>query len=225
MEEQKPNLLIAKIHQQGKPSIQMVTEGGIIGKIGLNSAGVGVCLNAIKAKGVNTTHIPVHLGLRLALESSSCADAVHQLQTLGMAASAHILIADPNTAVGLEFSSSTFAQLLPDANGRVVHSNHLLLEHPGVKDTVWIEDSVFREARMRSLADKLGAEGNVDPSWEAVSRLFEDEENVPTAICRVQQAPSTSATLFNIVMDLKSKTAVVKLGRPTTVEETVTLSF
>jgi isopenicillin-N N-acyltransferase-like protein len=64
MDAQRENLIQLTIEQSGKPVIKMITEAGLIGKIGLNSAGVGVCLNAIKAKGMDSTRIPCHLGLR-----------------------------------------------------------------------------------------------------------------------------------------------------------------
>jgi isopenicillin-N N-acyltransferase like protein len=134
-----------------------------------------------------------------------------------MASSAHILLGDPSTSLGLEFTKSTFADCLPDFAGRIVHANHLLLEHPGEVDTVWNKDSLTRVPTMAENAAKLGAE----PSWEEVSHLFEDEKNYPGSICRFQTETTGSGTLFNIVMDLKSKRAVVRLGRPTQVEETV----
>ncbi|KAF2187486.1 peptidase C45 acyl-coenzyme A:6-aminopenicillanic acid acyl-transferas-like protein [Zopfia rhizophila CBS 207.26] len=224
MEEQKQNLIITKIIQSGKPTIQQITEAGIIGKIGFNSSGVGTCLNAIKVKGVDTSKIPVHFGLRMVLESNSAMEAVHKLESYGMASSAHILIADMNTAVGLEFSAQTFARCLPDSLRRVVHANHLLLGHPGVIDTVWLKDSPSRVKTMTENSEKVGGERH-QPSWEEVSRLFEDEQNFPTAICRAQEGESEAASLFNILMDLKSKTAVIRKGRPTAVEETVTLSL
>jgi isopenicillin-N N-acyltransferase-like protein len=63
------------------------------------------------------------------------------------------------------------------------------------------------------------------PSWDEFSALFEDETGFPVSICRAQVGVSKSATLFNIVMDLKSMKAIVKLGRPCAVEEVVELSF
>lgn len=221
MTEQKQNLIITKITQENKPTIVQVTEAGIIGKIGFNSAGVGVAFNAIKVQGVDATHLPAHFGLRMALESDSVDDAVQKLESYGMASSAHILIADTNTSLGLEFTKSTFAHCEPDAAGRVVHSNHLLREHPGETDTVWLKDSL---TRVNTMADNAGLLGD-EPSWDEVSKLFEDEQNAPGAICRIETEETGSATLFNIVMDLRSKKAVVRLGRPTEVEEVVELNL
>ena len=63
-------------------------------------------------------------------------------------------------------------------------------------------------------------EGKV-PSWDEFSALFEDEAGYPAAIYRAQESVSKSAILFNIVMDLKPRKAVVKLGRSCAVEEVV----
>jgi isopenicillin-N N-acyltransferase-like protein len=221
MTEQKQNLIITKITQANKPTIVQVTEAGIIGKIGFNSSGVGTLLNAIKVYGVDSTHLPVHFGLRMALESTSVEEAVQKLETFGMASSAHILLADPSRSLGLEFTKSTFAHCIPDSAGRVIHANHLLLEHPGQTDTVWLKDSLSRVRTMAGIVGRL----DDSSSLEDVSRLFEDEENYPGSICRFQTQETGSATLFNIVMDLKAKKAVVRLGRPTEVEETIELEL
>jgi isopenicillin-N N-acyltransferase-like protein len=221
MNEQKENLIITKITQENKPTIVQVTEAGILGKIGFNSAGVGTLFNAIKVHGVDSTRLPAHFGLRMALESITVDEAVRRLESFGMASSAHILLADPKTSLGLEFTKSTFAHVLPDPAGRVIHANHLLLEHPGETDTVWLKDSLTRVPTMAKNVEALSRKA----SWEDVSRLFEDEQNSPGAICRYETEESGSGTLFSIVIDLKSKKAVVRLGRPTDVEETIDLEL
>ena len=197
-----------------------VTEAGIIGKIGFNSAGVGTLFNAIRVHGVDPTRLPAHFGLRMALESTSVKDAVQKLESCGMASSAHILLGDPDMSLGLEFTKSTFAHCERDAAGRVVHTNHLLKEHPIETDTVWLPDSLVRLSTMTDNARALGAE----PSWDQVSKLFEDEQNAPGSICR-PETEGGSTTVFNIVMDLRSRKAVVKLGKPTEVEDVIDLQL
>lgn len=224
MNAQKPNLILTRITQPSKPTILQITEAGIIGKIGFNSSGVGTLLNAIKVYGVDPSRMPVHFGLRMALESNSAMEAVERLESFGMASSAHILIADASTAIGLEFTKSTFARCLPDALGRIVHTNHLLLEHPGEVDTVWLKDSPVRVKTMAENGEKVGGDKH-QPTWDEVSNLFEDEGNHPCAICREETPESGSGTLFNILMDLKSKQGILRMGKPNQVEETVALSL
>ena len=99
------NLAMASIAREGKPKIWMVIEvrvagrkqaeatlilsiqPGIVGKIGFNSSSVGVCLNAIRARPISFELLPIHLLLRLALESDSVADAIAAIERVGGAAS------------------------------------------------------------------------------------------------------------------------------------------
>lgn len=198
-----------------------MTEAGIIGKIGYNHAGVGACLNALRAPGVDSNRLPVHLALRLALECSTANEAVQVFEKYGVASSAHMLVADKNEAYGVETSSTTVQKIRRDDQGRVIHANHFLLTHPGVVDTKWLEDSPFRVDRMRELTDELGH----GPAWDDILKVFEDEKNSPASICRHELGSSTFGTLFNIVMDLKQGRAVVRTGKPSQVEETINMTF
>ncbi|KAI1374166.1 acyl-coenzyme A:6-aminopenicillanic acid acyl-transferase-domain-containing protein [Hypoxylon crocopeplum] len=219
MEEQKPNIVLLCIEQQGLPSIKMLTEAGLIGKIGLNSSGVGACVNAIRAKGADPTRLPMHLAMRTALNSASLEQAVSTLERYGVASSCHILLADKTGAVGTEWSHVGHKSV-PQKYGRIQHSNHMLLDQPGVVDTVWLPDSLVRVRRMEELADAVTA-----PTVAAIQNLYKDETGSPGAICRKQEGYSTAATLFNIVMDLAAVEAHVIMGRPTEPEETLLLSF
>lgn len=60
---------------------------------------------------------------------------------------------------------------------------------------------------------------------EKIAELFKDEENLPTAICRLPGGDSIGATLFNIVCDLTEKKALVTLGRPSDPDEKFWLGF
>lgn len=221
-EAQKKNLIVLTIAQAGKPTIKMVTEAGLIGKIGMNSAGVGVCLNAIRMKGMDATKLPCHLGLRMVLDSNSREEAVTRLEEYGIASACHMLIADATGGIGLEWSSTDVQKCTMNDAEQVFHSNHYLLDHPGTKnDTNWLKDSSYRVTRIEELAGKI--EGT--PDRAALFEIFKDESNYPGAICRAQKAPSESASLFNIIMDLKARKADVTLGRPTDPEDYVQLAF
>ncbi|EMC97628.1 hypothetical protein BAUCODRAFT_68242 [Baudoinia panamericana UAMH 10762] len=221
MEAQKENLIILTIEQTDKPTIKMVTEAGLIGKIGMNSAGVGVCLNAIKAKGMDPTRIPCHLGLRMVLESQSRDEAVQKLEKYGVASSCHMLVADAHGGVGLEWSSVELQKVPMNVSEQVFHSNHYLRKHKGVEDTNWLGDSNFRVVRIEELCKSLGGHPNSQNLFE----LFKDEANYPGSICRSQLDGAQSASLFNIIMDLQARTATVTLGRPVAPEEVVQLVF
>jgi len=224
MSAQKQNLVALTIHQQtqNKPTIKMITEAGLIGKIGLNSAGVGVCLNAIKVKGMDPSRIPCHLGLRLVLDSFSREEAVRELKACGVASSCHMLVADATGGVGLEWSFRDLSKVEMNAARQVFHTNHYLAVHEqGVVDTVWLKDSLVRIVRVQQLCGRLGD----SPTMREVTEVFKDEKGLPTSICRHELDDGATSTLFNIVMDLEARKATVTLGRPVEPEEHFELAF
>lgn len=207
---QGANIVCLSIQQPPKPTINMMTEGGIIGKIGLNSAGVGVTLNAVQALGVSYTKLPVHLALRTVLNSSSREEAADALRKAGVAAAGHITIADASTgAVGLECTALDIVEIPMDEHGVCTHSNHLVKEHK-VQGGDFLKDSPFRLARIQELIRGIDT-----PSVHNFGEMLKDEQNYPAAICRASTEKSTIQTLFSIVMDLKNGVARVKMGRPT----------
>ncbi|KAF7544107.1 hypothetical protein G7Z17_g10212 [Cylindrodendrum hubeiense] len=223
--EQAPNLFICRISQPGTdlPDIAMVTEGGVIGKIGFNSSGVGVCLNAIRARGLDSSKLPIHLALRTALESKSRSIAIERITAVGTAGSGHILISDPSGATGLECTSIGIKEIQMDVDGSIVHANHLLLNHPDVDEPSWLSDSPARVIRLSKLLKEKFSSSPIATS--SLFELFKDEEGFPEAVNRCQIGECETETLFTIIMDLALKKAIVTVGRPTEYTKRLELSF
>lgn len=222
--DQAQNLVICHIASPPGtdiPALSMITEAGIIGKIGFNAAGVGCCLNAIRCRGVSPRKLPVHFALRRVLESASRAAAVDALKAVGVAGSGHILVADATGSTGLECTSAWVKEVEMDAAGRVCHTNHLLCDDKSdVDEPPWLDDSAVRLARIRELVARVDV-----PSVDAIAGALGDTDGYPVSINRRQEGKSEFETLFTIVMDLTAKSARVTFGRPTEIREQVILSF
>lgn len=223
-EEQQLNLINLSISQEGKPAISMITEAGQIGKIGLNSRGLGVCLNAIRAKGVDYQRLPCHLALRTCLESTSTEEAVAALEKSGVASACHIMVGDTFSAIGLECSYSDITKLTME-HGVLTHTNHYTKPHHSVDDLLMLKDSPIRLERMNQLVSeqtkKLHDAATL--GLEDLRSLLKDEENSPTAICRSKTDDSSLETLFSIVMDLENGRAEVVAGKPSSIAEVLYL--
>ena len=219
---QAPNLIRLTINKPDH-KICMMTEAGIIGKIGLNSRGIGVCLNAIRAHGVAYTKLPVHLALRKILDyKGSLHEVVEQIKACGVASSAHILTASIDAAYGIETTHRDVVLLRPQvlAQGHVIlHTNHLLARHEGVDERLEMQDSIPRLARIGQLVEAHRGR----PSVERAKEFLRDEEGYPVGICRDVALTGGSSTLFSIVMDLGSRRGYVKIGRPIGIGEDVIL--
>ncbi|KAI1260814.1 peptidase C45 acyl-coenzyme A:6-aminopenicillanic acid acyl-transferase-like protein [Xylariaceae sp. FL1019] len=218
MPEQSPNLVVCHVSQPDTtiPPFSMVTEAGIIGKIGLNASGVGCCLNAIKYRGVDASRLPIHFALRKVLEAPTRADAVRTIKTAGVAGSGHILIADPSGSTGLECTSQWVKEIEMDEKNQIFHTNHLILDD----GPPWLADSSARLTRVRELTRRVS-----DPNLDSIADVLADTEGYPSSINRKQQGRSNAETLFTIIMNLTAKSALVTFGRPTEAREVVPLTF
>lgn len=204
--------------------MSLATEAGLLCKSGVNSAGVACFINAIRARGVNFEGIPIHLGLRLALENNSRTGAVAQLCSMGFGTAGHIMVADKTGSTSLEFSHLDVVKLEMDDNGQIVHTNHLLAEHAdGVKDEAPWKDSYARLDRISELLTEaaLALENSIENSpspMQLVEQMLEDEKGSPVGINRKCSDITASETLYSFTVDFQNRTARLRLGRPSECE-------
>lgn len=212
-ESQINALLEVQIEQEEKPTIRMITEGGIIGKIGMNSAGLGVCLNALLTR-TWQPKVPIHLGLRAVLDAHTFEEATEKIEG-NMASPAHFLIAaGDGKMAGMEVSPVQTAAIRPE-NGMVVHTNHIC--DPRLQEEVPdfpILDSVPRLNRIQDLIGGLGD----TPRKEALFDILSDHHGSPDSICRHVNINDPEhmqmETVFSIVMNLTNHTFDYRLGQP-----------
>lgn len=209
------SLVYVQIEQKNLPTITMVTEAGIIGKIGCNSAGIGVCLNAIVS---NTWEpkVPIHLGLRAILESETLVEAVERVNDNQMASPAHFLVAsDKEGIVSLEVSPLQTAKL-QTINGVMAHSNHLcsVKMKQKVRDNP-LPDSYDRLETMKALLDQLNRRHITEKD---LFQILSNHEGYPSSICRHlsndQEHIARSETVFSIVMNLTTRELTWIEGKP-----------
>lgn len=89
---QRDNLVHLFIEPEGKPKCHVMTEAGLVGKIGINEYGVTNNVNAIKATNLNIGNLPIHVILRVVLEQKSREEALAKLRDLGVASVGHVSV-------------------------------------------------------------------------------------------------------------------------------------
>jgi isopenicillin-N N-acyltransferase-like protein len=180
---QREALVAMEVVRPGRPVVTMLTEAGIIGKIGFNSDGLGVCLNAIVTDQMNPEGTPLHVVLRKILEARSIGEAIMVVGNAKIASAANFLIAQPGSgAIDIEATPSGIGILLPDED-TLVHTNHLLsdrLAHVNDLASQLLGDSYPRLVRARSLV--AHARGSLD--LEAARSILRDHGAHPSSICR-----------------------------------------
>jgi isopenicillin-N N-acyltransferase-like protein len=146
-------------------TVTTFTEFGVLGKLGVSSAGLGLHFNLLQhtADG-DGVGIPVHLVARRVLdEATTVDDAEAIVRSADVTASAALTVVardgERYTARGLEASPAGTAVLEPDASGSLFHTNHFIDpklaegERLGTVDG----DTYARLDAVRARADRLRA--------------------------------------------------------------------
>jgi isopenicillin-N N-acyltransferase-like protein len=221
---QSNSLLLLDIKQKSKPDITMVTEGGIIGKIGLNSSGIGVCLNALLTN-AKSDKVPIHLGMRGILNSYTLGEAISRVSDFQMASAANFLIASDEgegkaMAVDLEVSPLGI-EVMFNVDGAISHTNHLcsknLKSKMGDLVEVVYSDSMIRSNRIEQLLH-LARQGQKTINEDTFKSWFSDHFNYPDSICRHENERMPEyrrmKSVFSIIMNLSERTMRVSDGSP-----------
>lgn len=217
----KPGMAIVELDQQDKPNILMVTEAGIIGKIGMNSSGIGVCLNML-----NTTEsiagVPVHIVLRGILNSHSLSQAIGQIGRLRRGNAANFLVASREGEILNVESTPQDYDVIGSESGVIAHTNHFYgPRQVNVNDLGRIS---FPDTHLRlEVANRLLKQSIGTINESTIEDVFTNHIGYPDSICRHGsfQKPELgrekqSDTVFSIMMNLTEGKMKVAAGQPCT---------
>ena len=118
------------VHEEtGAPTQVVFTGAGMIGLMGVNSAGVGLVVNNLSTLPVARTGLPVTFIERKLLDTSSVEEASYGLHAMPHAIGQHYLIGDPKHLVSFEADA---ARVIGGAEDQrvVAHANHPLYDPP-----------------------------------------------------------------------------------------------
>lgn len=215
---QGPNIIL-EVEQKAKPNLVTQTEAGIIAHKGMNSAGVGVCLNALVSNQDRfepTT--PFLIMARGILNADSFSQALKAVLGARVTVSFNFLIAHRDgETIDLEVTPEDVGFLYADG-GVLTHSNHFLA-FTNRKDLIdifkpAIPDTLFRTHRARQLLEL--DKGHIDVG--SFQRVFRDHFSYPNSICRHVDARDEGlkqlATLFSVIMDLEERALYIAEGPP-----------
>jgi isopenicillin-N N-acyltransferase-like protein len=200
----------------------------MVGKIGFNSAGLGMTCNLlITDRDRRDVGIPMHVLLRKILnDAETLGEAIGLIGKAERASSLNYLLAHRDgAAMDVEGAPEAFDVLAPEG-GRIAHTNHFVGPRLAVKDLSWtvVPDSYVRLWRARTLlrekGDRLGLKD--------LQEIFRDHVNRPDSICRHadlrDQEADRMETLASLIIDLDEQTLHITCGTPCS-NEYRTLNF
>jgi isopenicillin-N N-acyltransferase-like protein len=207
--------VILEIEQESKPGVVTVTEAGIVGKIGLNSAGLGACLNILKSP-LGQVGVPIHVLMRGILNSERFGDAIFKIASMNRGSTNNCLIAHRDGAImDFEMAPEVMDFLYP-TDGVLVHTNHFTSERlkPLDANLSQFPDSLLRYGRAKQkFTARSGKISTAD-----FKEIFRDHLNHPDAICRHPDPRDPELeqvqTVASIIMNLTTKEVQICHGPP-----------
>ena len=202
--------VIMRIERQDGHKILMVTEPGIIGKIGFNSAGIGVCLNILHC-GKKLDGIPIHIILRAILDSKSLPEAKRMINRAWPGKSSNVLIGDSRGNYSdFEFAADKIFEL-GSKKPIFVHTNHYLGKSINTNAKKFAS-SFSRFERAQEIASAISG-----GSAAEMKAILLDRARKDLPICRHYVADpdiGTVGTICSVIMDLGRKKMHITRGSP-----------
>jgi isopenicillin-N N-acyltransferase-like protein len=209
-------VLLCVQHPGDEPETTLtLAEAGQVGKIGLNSAGVGVCLNFLRHD-QRRLGVPLHLILREALDAPRLSLAAAAVYRAERADAGNFMLAHAHgKAVSLEATPADVGVLHPEG-GLLVHTNHFITPHLQEGDT-GILNSTSTELRYNRALQVLRAHVGAI-TVETLQEVLRDHFHRPNSICRhpdlVLPELERYATLASVIMNLSTGEMHALSGEP-----------
>ena len=211
----RKSTIILDIERDGDPRILTMAEAGLVGKIGLNEAGVGLCVNFLLSD-TRRFGTPVHLIRRKILSAPTFDAAVRAVVDTDRALAANYLIGHADGRVAdIEAWPGDVSMLTP-SDGVISHSNHFVTASDDREDLgkLIYPDTLLRDGRLRERLRPHA--GGIDV--ERCQDALRDHANHPDSICRhlnpSERQENRIETLGSAVIDLTGRSFWFCSGPP-----------
>lgn len=192
--------VLLRVGQPDKPEVLTLTEAGMLGKMGLNSAGLALCVSGLFARDSSARGVPIFCMMRNVLQCRTLSAAMGVItSTIKDAPHNYMLASGEGAAFDIEAVSAESDILLPDG-GLLVHTNHFLSPLFIARDEGRTRSpgTVLRLWRARQLlANSRGQRGVPD-----IKAVLSDHLDSPDSICRHGQSAGSDT-------EMRTKCAVI----------------
>jgi isopenicillin-N N-acyltransferase-like protein len=177
-----PFTIVLTRRPTGKPALTTLTQAGLIAYIGINSAGIGLCLNSLPAPS-RAWGVPHYFTVRGILEADSLEGAITAVRRAERAIPANIMLTTPQGPANLEVTIDNIYVLTDPGNGSVTHTNHA--RHPDlVAVNHGFPELIQSQPRQARIDQLLAKPAGTDWSLNQVQTALCDHEGHPQSICR-----------------------------------------
>jgi len=219
--------LFLKIRPTTGPNILCFTEAGVVGgKIGMNSAGIGLAINGLISNKDDWERLrkPFHVRCSEILGAKTLSQAISRITRGRRSCSANFVVGyqtklGAGKIVDIESAPEATGILSPE-DGVLAHTNHFFSpERLGVKQVLDEErkSTLHRFARISRLLRQMRT-GNGKMSMTKAEEMLRDHDGKPESVCRHENlsfpVDERYRTVVSVVMDLYTGQLQTTLGSP-----------
>lgn len=218
--DQRAACVLLRVRAPSEPTLLTMTEAGMVGKIGLNSAGVAVSLNLLRSYADGQEiGLPVHVLLRKMLQSPSFAAARAAADLAPPSGSSCVTLAGAaGELLSLEITPAGVAEVWAEG-GLLAHANHCVDAGAQAGECPLEPISTSRERAGRAWELLRARRGELDVA--TLQAILRDHDGDPCCICRHPNMAlariDRGESICGIVIDLGAGVMHVAPGVPCTV--------
>lgn len=210
-------IVILRVQPADEPAFVTIVEAGMLGRDGLNAAGIAVCGNLLRStQDGGHAAVPIPLIRRRILGATRLDDALNAVIRVPRSASSNYVIGHVSgIVVNLEAAPGAVYPVYPE-HGLLTHSNHFLSTEARVQGVGidYSADTLYRHFRARMLLEpKIGQITIPD-----IMAALRDHAGYPKAICRHpdprEPEDERTSSVASLVIDLTDGVMYVASGTP-----------
>jgi isopenicillin-N N-acyltransferase-like protein len=210
---QRDATLVLATQDEDGHAVLALTEAGMLAKAGLNSCGIGLCVNVLaSAADGRPGGLPYHVILRAALEARTLDEAAAAVTSAPRSASVHVLLGSADgELVGLELAPGVAARQRP-VDGALAHANHF--EATAVEDLIPHRPDAADSSRHRARRARARlAQGAA--THTQMADILRDHDERPICVHAAPGAqPLEQETLASVLLDPAARRMSVAPGPP-----------
>ncbi len=222
--------VLLEVRRDDKPSFATIVEAGMLAKVGMNDAGMGLCTNTlVSERDANRPGVPYHVMLRALLGATSVDEAAKVLGSVERALSANYLVADKSgNAVNFETIAGGARDIhaTRPEHGLIAHANHFCAQAFRPIDA-FVRNSPHSLTRLEDIWHELHESNPL--TVQRAQRVLRSHRHEPNGVCSHPDPAAHPAfartTVASFVADLTAGECWFTDGPPCTARyETYRLS-
>jgi len=199
-----------------------ISFAGVVGAVGMNSRGVGMCENTLIDLKHSAAGLPVMHVSRGILAQPTLEDAISFVHRIRHASGQNYVIGSPDGVVDYECSANKVRRFVPFEGAKMVyHTNHAFVNADTYEIRKSPENSISRFGSVeRNLKGVMGP-----ITVEDIKRVLSSHENAPNEVCVHPSDEKKGITANCLIMELSTEPRMHYTAGPPCETDFLTVTF